>query len=84
MDETGSAWRVFASPLRLISPSVPTYPAKAPQKLLDVIFASSDLRVLPHREVPLSVEDLVDASDHRPTWVDVDLDPQDFPTAGSV
>ena len=41
--ETGKAWRLFASPLRLISPSVPTYPAKAPRKVLDVIFASPDL-----------------------------------------
>jgi endonuclease/exonuclease/phosphatase family metal-dependent hydrolase len=73
--ETGRAWRLFAAPLRLVSPAVPTYPATAPRKLLDVIFASPDLTVRPHREVPLPVEDLVAASDHRPTWVDVDLDP---------
>jgi endonuclease/exonuclease/phosphatase family metal-dependent hydrolase len=78
---TGNAWRLFASPLRLISPSAPTYPAKAPRTLLDVIFASPELTVLPHREVPLSLEDLVAASDHRPTWVDVDLDPEAVPTA---
>jgi endonuclease/exonuclease/phosphatase family metal-dependent hydrolase len=79
--ETGKAWRLFAAPLRLISPAVPTYPAKAPRKVLDVIFASPDLAVLPHREVALDPADLVAASDHRPTWVDVDLDPQAVPTA---
>jgi endonuclease/exonuclease/phosphatase family metal-dependent hydrolase len=79
--ETGKAWRLFAAPLRLISPAVPTYSAKAPRKVLDVIFASPDLAVLPHREVALDPADLVAASDHRPTWVDVDLDPQAVPTA---
>jgi endonuclease/exonuclease/phosphatase family metal-dependent hydrolase len=79
--ETGRAWRVFASPLRLISPTTPTYPASSPRRLLDVIFASPDLGVLPHREVELDVADLVAASDHRPTWVDVDLDPQVVPSA---
>ncbi|WP_457252920.1 endonuclease/exonuclease/phosphatase family protein [Pedococcus sp. P5_B7] len=79
--ETGKAWRLFAAPLRLISPGVPTYPAKAPHRVLDVIFASPELVVLPHREVELAVADLVAASDHRPTWVDVDLDPQAVPTA---
>ena len=79
--ETGRAWRLFAAPLRLISPNRPTYPATAPRKVLDVIFASPDLAVLPHREVALVEADLVAASDHRPTWVDVDLDPQVVPTA---
>lgn len=79
--ETGKAWQLFASPLRLISPTRPTYPAKAPRRVLDVIFASPDLAVLPHREVALSEADIVAASDHRPTWVDVDLDPQVAPTA---
>ena len=79
--ETGRAWRLFASPLRLISPTAPTYPARAPRKVLDVIFASPDLGVLPHQDVALELADLVAASDHRPTWVDVDLDPQAVPTA---
>jgi endonuclease/exonuclease/phosphatase family metal-dependent hydrolase len=79
--ETGKAWRLFSAPLRLISPSVPTYPAKSPRKVLDVIFSSPDLTVLPHREVSLPARDLVAASDHRPTWVDVELDPQPVPSA---
>src|SRR6476661_9680087 len=32
--ETGGAWRLFAAPLRLISPATPTYPAAAPRKVL--------------------------------------------------
>jgi endonuclease/exonuclease/phosphatase family metal-dependent hydrolase len=79
--ETGRAWQLFASPLRLVSPTTPTYPARAPRRLLDVIFGSPDLVVLPHRDVALDEADLVAASDHRPTWVDVDLDPQPVPTA---
>lgn len=72
---TGGAWRAFAGPLRLVSPQQPTYPARSPRTLLDVIFASPDLSVLPHQEVPLPEGDLVAASDHRPTWVDLDLRP---------
>ena len=79
--ESGKAWRLFAAPLRLVSPTTPTYPAKAPRRVLDVIFGSPDLVVLPHRDVALDEGDLVAASDHRPTWVDVDLDPTPVPTA---
>jgi endonuclease/exonuclease/phosphatase family metal-dependent hydrolase len=79
--ETGNAWRLFASPLRLVSPTMPTYPAAAPRKVLDVIFGSPDLVVAPHREVALDAAELAAASDHRPTWVDIELDPQVVPTA---
>ncbi|SDO84677.1 Metal-dependent hydrolase, endonuclease/exonuclease/phosphatase family [Pedococcus dokdonensis] len=79
--KTGKAWRLFASPLRLISPTTPTYPARAPHKVLDVIFGSPDLVVAPHRAVDLDDADLAAASDHRPTWVDVELTPQPVPTA---
>jgi len=79
--ETGKAWQAFASPLRLVSPTTPTYPAKAPRRALDVIFASPGLTVLPHRPVDLPTEELIAASDHRPTWVDVELDPAAAPSA---
>jgi hypothetical protein len=49
--------------------------------VLDVVFASPDLVVRPHTDVELAAADLVAASDHRPTWVDVDLDPQPVQTA---
>jgi endonuclease/exonuclease/phosphatase family metal-dependent hydrolase len=78
---TGRAWQLFAAPLRLVSPDVPTYPATGPRTVLDVIFASPELRVLPHQGVTLDAADLVAASDHRPTWVDVELDLQAVPTA---
>ena len=73
-EETGRAWRAFASPLRLVSPARPTYPAKSPRAVLDVIFASPDLTVLPRPDVALDEADLAAASDHRPTWVDVALE----------
>jgi hypothetical protein len=65
----------------LVSPTGATYPARAPRRLLDVIFASPDLSVLPHQDVALDTADLVAASDHRPVWVDVDLDPQPLSSA---
>ena len=72
--QTGQAWQLFAAPLHLVSPTTPTFPAKAPRKLLDVIFASRELAVRPHAPLHLDEADLVAASDHRPTWVDLDLD----------
>jgi endonuclease/exonuclease/phosphatase family metal-dependent hydrolase len=73
--DTGHAWQAFASGLRLVSPTAPTYPATAPRRLLDVVFASPEVRVLPRRDVALPEADLLAASDHRPVWVDLDLDP---------
>ena len=73
--ENGLAWQRFAAGLRLVSPTTPTYPAPAPRRLLDVVFAAPELTVLPHRAVPLPEADVVAASDHRPVWVDLDLDP---------
>lgn len=71
--DTGRAWRLIAGPLRLVSPHVPTYPSGRPRRLLDVVFASPELTVLPHEAVALDEADLVAASDHRPVWVDLDL-----------
>ena len=73
--ETGRAWQRFAEPLRLVSPTAPTFPAPSPRRLLDVVFASPGLTVLPHRDVALDEVDVVAASDHRPIWVDLDLGP---------
>jgi endonuclease/exonuclease/phosphatase family metal-dependent hydrolase len=74
-DHTGGAWRLIDVPdrLRLVSPDRPTYPARAPQRRLDVVFASPELRVLPHREVSVPDAVYAAASDHRPTWVDLEL-----------
>lgn len=69
--DTGSAWRLLTSRLTLVSPIEPTFPAKRPRALLDVIFASPDLTVLPHRSVELDRADLLAASDHLPVWVDL-------------
>jgi len=76
-DESGSAWRLLDVPdrLRLVSPDRPTFPARSPRRRLDVVFASPGLRVLPHREVAVPDAVWARASDHRPTWVDLDLAP---------
>lgn len=75
-DSTGDAWRLLDVPdrLRLVSPDRPTYPARAPRLRLDVVFASPQLRVLPHRGVSLPDAVYAAASDHRPTWVDLETD----------
>lgn len=71
--EDGEAWQLFGQRMRVVSPLTPTYPANVPDRLLDVVFATPDITVLPHQEVPWHYEDLVAGSDHRPVWVDVDL-----------
>ena len=74
-DHTGGAWRLIDVPdrLRLVSPDRPTYPARSPRRRLDVVFASPELRVLPHRQVSVPDAVYAAASDHRPTWVDLEL-----------
>lgn len=72
-DEQGHAWQLLAHGLRLVSPTAPTYPARAPRRRLDVVFATPDLEVLPHTGVALDPADLVAASDHRPVWVDLEV-----------
>ena len=74
-EDSGGAWRLLDVPdrMRLVSPPVPTYPARSPRRRLDVVFASPGLAVLPHREVLLPDAVWARASDHRPTWVDLEV-----------
>ncbi|WP_392542327.1 endonuclease/exonuclease/phosphatase family protein [Oryzobacter telluris] len=76
-DDSGAAWKLIDVPdrLRLVSPAVPTFPAGRPRRRLDVVFASPGLRVLPHREVAVPDEVWARASDHRATWVDLEVPP---------
>lgn len=70
--ESGLAWQaLIARPLALISPTRPTFSARHPRALLDVIFGSAGITALPHEEVALDRRDLIAASDHLPTWVDI-------------
>lgn len=71
--DSGEAWKTFAGVMRLVSPTTPTYPAKKPRKVLDVIFASAGLRAEPHSDIAIDEADLIAGSDHRPTWVDIVL-----------
>ena len=60
-----------------MSGDVPTFPADAPAVALDVVFASPDLDALDAvAGVPAHAEegDLARGSDHRPVWVDLDLE----------
>ncbi len=69
----GPAFRLVERPGRLAvaGPPAPTFPARAPRRRLDVLFASPGLLVLPHREVALPDTVWARASDHRPAWVDL-------------
>ena len=69
--ESGLAWQLLASRLTRVSPADPTFPTRRPRVLLDVIFATPDVPVLPHADVALAESDLLAASDHRPVWVDL-------------
>ncbi|HMM95885.1 MAG: endonuclease/exonuclease/phosphatase family protein [Micrococcales bacterium] len=71
----GEAYRRVGDPggLAVAGPGTPTYPARAPHRPLDVLFASPGLRVLPAREVALPEAVWAAASDHRPAWVDLEV-----------
>ena len=68
---SGGAWQLLESRLRPASPDAPTYPARRPRAVLDVILASPDIEVLPHPSIAIDDDDLVRASDHRPVWADI-------------
>jgi endonuclease/exonuclease/phosphatase family metal-dependent hydrolase len=68
----GAAWQLFGGAMRPVSQLVPTYPSASPDRVLDVVFATPDVTVLPHTEVPWVWEDLKAGTDHRPVWVDIE------------
>lgn len=69
----GKAWQATKERLRVVSDDAPTFPASNPRHRIDVIFASSELSVVPGAAVELDPTDLVAATDHLPIWVDLDL-----------
>lgn len=71
----GAAWQFFGTAMQPVSPLEPTFPSAKPDRVLDVVFATPDVTVLPHREVPWVWEDLKAATDHRPVWVDIETTP---------
>lgn len=66
------AWSLLAEHLRPASLLEPTYPSGGANRVLDVIFASPDLRVRDHQPAPLIAEDLTAGTDHLPVWADID------------
>ncbi|HET7475356.1 MAG TPA: endonuclease/exonuclease/phosphatase family protein [Dermatophilaceae bacterium] len=70
----GAAWRAIAGLLRPVTPDRPTFPARAPRRRLDVVFATPHFTVVGGEQVSLAEADLVAASDHRPVWADLELD----------
>ncbi|MGB7425831.1 MAG: endonuclease/exonuclease/phosphatase family protein [Ornithinimicrobium sp.] len=68
------AWRQLASHVPLVSsPSRPTFPATAPRRAIDAIFATGADRVQPAQQVVVPRRLLVAASDHDPVWVDLSI-----------
>ncbi|QOK24076.1 endonuclease/exonuclease/phosphatase family protein [Janibacter indicus] len=80
--DDGAAWQLFGGAMRPVSPLEPTFPSGRPEHVLDVVFATPDVRVLPHRDVPWVAEDLTAGTDHRPVWVDVETAPLTGPLTG--
>ncbi|WP_229661680.1 endonuclease/exonuclease/phosphatase family protein [Phycicoccus endophyticus] len=64
---------LLAGGLRLAGPPLPTYPARAPRRRLDVLLVSPGIRVLDAGEVAVPDGVWQRASDHRPAWVDLEL-----------
>jgi len=73
--EDGAARALLESRMRVISPDGPTYPAARPRHRLDLVLASQHVQVVTAAGVELDPDDLTAASDHRPVWVDVVVDP---------
>jgi endonuclease/exonuclease/phosphatase family metal-dependent hydrolase len=71
----GDAYGALAGRYRDVSEGRLTFPADRPVRPLDVIFAGSDLEVVASGGPLGSPEDVAAASDHRPVWVDVRLEP---------
>lgn len=69
--EGGRAHARFTVPMRVVSPRIPTFPARAPRRALDVVLATPDLRAVEGPAVDLDEQDVRSASDHRPIWVDL-------------
>lgn len=72
----GRAYRRLVGRFAMVSGTRPTFPSERPSSVLDVIFASAQLRATPPTDESYSridPEDLAAGSDHRPVWVDVDL-----------
>lgn len=68
----GSAWAALCGRLRPVTPDAPTFPARAPRRRLDAVFATADLVVTRRRPAPVpDPADLRAASDHLPVWVDL-------------
>ncbi|MGB3762750.1 MAG: endonuclease/exonuclease/phosphatase family protein [Ornithinimicrobium sp.] len=66
------AWRQLGSHVPLVSsPSRPTFPAAAPHRAIDAIFATGAELVRPAQHIDVPRRLLMAASDHDPVWVDL-------------
>lgn len=72
----GSAWQAVAAVLTPVTGAAATFPARAPRRRIDVIFAGSALRPVAGAAVLLPTEDLAVATDHLPVWADLELVPE--------
>lgn len=70
----GAAHRLLRASLRVVTPDAATYPSARPRRRLDVILATAGVVSLPHADIPIDEGWLRAASDHLPTWVDLDVD----------
>jgi endonuclease/exonuclease/phosphatase family metal-dependent hydrolase len=71
LDDGAALAELRTAGLRVVSPPTPTFRARNPTRRLDLVLASRHLVPVTGPSVELPVEDLVAASDHRPTWADL-------------
>lgn len=71
----GRAWQLLADRLSVLTGPADTFPARGPNRRIDVVLAGAGLRAAATRrdEPALDPADLVAASDHLPVWVDIEL-----------
>lgn len=69
--EDGDAYALLAQTLTRVSPAIATFPVWEPRHVLDVVFATPGVQVVPGPETVLPDDLVRAASDHRPVWVDL-------------
>lgn len=70
-DDAGPAWGIVAGQLTEVSDDRPSFPAAAPHRRIDAIFARGHEAAVPGDPAVLAGMPLAVASDHVPVWVDL-------------
>lgn len=72
-DGSGTAWGTFIAQLTEVTAEQATFPARAPRRRIDAIFARGHRAALPGDPQLLAGLPVAEASDHLPVWVDLEF-----------